>query len=115
MRITTTTKITIQTTTKTAMKTTLFILRAERTLRRLPPVAHRNLRSPRCSTLVFHSTRIERQRTLAVDSLDYGVPQVIVCKESTQKKGETTIDASMKTATKTNTNTTTKIDKKAIP
>ena len=54
---TTTTKMKIQTTTKTAMKTTLFIQRAERTLRGLPPVAHRNQRSPRCSTLVRPSAK----------------------------------------------------------
>ena len=71
----------------TFMQGTLFILRAETTLCRLPLVAHQNPRSSYCSTLVFHSTSLEKQRTLAVDSIDSGVPQVVVCRGSTQKKG----------------------------
>ena len=48
----------------------LVIARAARTLRRLPPMAHKKLRSPHCSTLVIRSTRLERQRTMALDYLD---------------------------------------------
>ena len=51
---------------------------AERTLYRLPPVAHQNIMSVYCTTLLIHLTCYERQRTLAVASLDYGVLQVVV-------------------------------------
>ena len=52
-------------------------------------MAHQNLRSPHCSTLVIHSTPLAIQIILAVDSFDSGVPQVEVCRGSTQKKGAT--------------------------
>ena len=58
----------------------LFILRPKRILCRLQHVAH-------CSTLEFPLTCLERQRTLAVDSLDSGVPHVVVCRGSTKKWG----------------------------
>ena len=51
---------------------------AERTLYRLPPVAHQNIMSVYCTTLVIHLTCHERQRTLAVASLDSGALQVVV-------------------------------------
>ena len=41
---------------------------------RLPPLVQQNLRRPHCSTLVMNSTCLERQGTLAVDSLDSGKP-----------------------------------------
>ena len=62
------------------MVITLFFLRAERTLCRLQHVANQNLRSPFCSTLVIHSTHVKRQRTLAVDSIDSGGLELVVCR-----------------------------------
>ena len=40
-------------------------------------------KSPHFSSLVMHSTCFKRQRTLAVDSLDFDVPQVVVCRDLT--------------------------------
>ena len=64
---------------------TLFILRTERTPCRVPLVWQGILRSPHCFTLLSHLTRLERQRTKAVDSLESPVTQAIVCRGSSQK------------------------------
>ena len=44
-----------------------------------------HLMSPYCSTLLIHSTCLERQRTQAVDSLDLDVPHILVCRGFPQK------------------------------
>ena len=67
------------------MAHTLFIQRTERTPCRLPLVLQGILKSPHCSTLLIHSTCLERQRTQAVDSLESPVTKVLVCRGSFQK------------------------------
>ena len=47
----------------------------------------RILNSPHCSTLVIHSTCLERQRTQAVDSLESPVTKVLVSRGSFKKWG----------------------------
>ena len=69
------------------MAHTLFIQRTARTLCRQPLVLQWILKSPHCSTILIHSTYLERQRTQAVDSLESPVTKVLVGKESFQKSG----------------------------
>ena len=52
------------------MANTLFIQRTERTPCILPFVLQAILKGPHCSTLLIHSTCLERQITVAVDSSD---------------------------------------------
>ena len=59
-----------------------FFLRTEMTPCRLPLVEQIILRSPHCSTLLNQSTRLERQRTQAQDSLELDLPQVVVFRGS---------------------------------
>ena len=62
---------------------TLFIQRTERTPHRLPLFfLQGNLKSPHCSTILIHSSCLERQRTQAVDSLKSPVTKVKVCQGS---------------------------------
>ena len=65
----------------------LFIQRTERTPCRLPLFLQGILKSPHCSTILIHSTCLERQRTQAVDSLEYPVTKVLVCRGSFQEWG----------------------------
>ena len=62
--------------------------RTERTPCRLQLVLQGILKSPHCSTLLIHSTCLERQRTQAVDSLASDVTPVVVRGGFFQKQGE---------------------------
>ena len=46
-----------------------------------------NLKSPHCSTILIHSSFLERQITQTVDSLESPVTKVLVCLGSFQKWG----------------------------
>ena len=69
------------------MAHTLFIQRTERTPCRLPLVLQGILKSPHGSTLLIHTTCLERQRNQALDSLESPFTEVLVCRKSFQKWG----------------------------
>ena len=69
------------------MARTLFIQRTERTPCRLPLVLQGILKSPLCFTILIHSICLERQRIQAVDSLEFPVTKVLVCRGFVQKLG----------------------------
>ena len=60
------------------MAHTLFIQWTERTPCRLTLVLQGILKGPHCSTLIIHSTCLERKRTQVVDSLESPVTKVLV-------------------------------------